>query len=95
MCEKGSCWRISRELGSSRGRANALEALLLHHLQRRESVATDGLDPLGVKLGLEVAEVLVLESDVALFREEYAREVHLIQGQPEGRYEDRSAPSRT
>lgn len=62
---------------SGRKRGDKLDSFLLHLLQRWESITSHRLDSLGVEVGLYIAEVFVLEADVALFREQYAWEVYL------------------
>lgn len=69
------CEQPSRR--GERSRGDELEAPLLHLLGRGNTVSTNGLDTLGVKVRLLLRRVLVLEADVALLREEDAGKIDL------------------
>lgn len=66
-----------RESQIDSGGTSLLETGLLHLLGSSDSVAPDGLDPLGVEIGILLRLVLVFEADVAFLGEEDTREVDL------------------
>lgn len=66
-----------RESQIEPGATSLLETGLLHLLSSSDSVAADGLDPLGVEIGFLLRLILVLEADVAFLGEEDTRKVDL------------------
>lgn len=66
-----------RECQIEQSATSLLETGLLHLLGSSDSVAADGLDTLGVEIGILLRLVLVLEADVAFLGEEDTRKVDL------------------